>query len=146
MQSSIPLREVERGVYVGRYTIARSDRIEEGAPIRASLRSGNRTARPATPSPRARPTLPSRHRRPQLRIEQFQATGLESIEPGAELKFMLDGMPGAVATVDLPGVDNNVQLREVRPGRYEGSYTIRRVDNLNVRLRWWRPCARATAS
>ncbi len=43
VQSSIPLREVERGVYVGRYTIARSDRIEEGAPIRASLRSGNRT-------------------------------------------------------------------------------------------------------
>jgi hypothetical protein len=31
--SSIPLREVERGVFVGRYTVARSDRIEEGAPI-----------------------------------------------------------------------------------------------------------------
>ena len=45
---------------------------------------------------------------------------------------MIDGMPGAVASVDLPGVANNVQLREVRPGHYEGSYTIRRSDNLNV--------------
>src|SRR5438045_838794 len=37
VQSTIPLREVDRGVYVGRYVITRNDRIEEGAPIRAIL-------------------------------------------------------------------------------------------------------------
>ena len=132
VQSSIPLREVERGVYVGRYTIARSDRIEEGAPIRASLRSGNRTGSASYTVPAGVANVAVAPPPPQLRIEQFQVTGLESIEPGTELKFTIDGMPGAVATVDLPGVDNNVQLREVRPGHYEGSYTIRRVDNLNV--------------
>jgi len=132
VRSSIPLREVERGVYVGRYTIARSDRIEEGAPIRASLRHGNRTGSASYTVPAgltsvavAPPPLP-------LRIERFQVTGLERVEPGTELKFMIDGMPGAVASVDLPGVPNNVQLREVRPGHYEGSYTVRRADNLNV--------------
>jgi len=133
VQSRIPLREVERGVYVGRYTIARGDRIEEGAPIRASLRHGNRTGMasytvpPGLTSVAVTPPPP-----PQLRIERFQVTGLERVEPGTELKFMIDGMPGAVAFVDLPGVANNVQLREVRPGRYEGSYTLRRSDNLNV--------------
>jgi hypothetical protein len=132
VQSSIPLHEVERGVYVGRYTIARSDRIEEGAAIRASLRSGNRTGSASYTVPAGAANVAIAPPPPQLRIEQFQATGLEIVEPGAELKFMIDGMPGAVATVDLPGVDNNVQLREVRPGHYEGSYTIRRVDKLNV--------------
>jgi hypothetical protein len=33
--------------------------------------------------------------------------------------------------VKLPGVDNNVALREVRPGQYEGSYVVRRRDTLD---------------
>ena len=132
VQASIPLREVERGIYVGRYTIARSDRIEEGAPIRASLRHGNRTGSASYTVPAGLASVAVAPPPPQLRIERFQATGLERVEPGTELKFMIDGMPGAVASVDLPGVANNVQLREVRPGHYEGSYTIRRADNLNA--------------
>ena len=132
VRSSIPLREVERGVYVGRYTIARSDRIEEGAPIRASLRHGNRTGSASYTVPAGLTSVAVAPPPPPLRIERFQVMGLERVEPGTELKFMIDGMPGAVASVDLPGVPNNVQLREIRPGHYEGSYTIRRADNLNV--------------
>ena len=136
VQSSIPLREVERGVYVGSYTIARSDRIEAGAPIRVepSQWKPHRLGRLHRPCRRGqcgrRAALPPPP--PQLRIEQFQVTGMESLEPGTELKFMIDGMPGAVATVGLPGVGGNVELREVRPGHYEGSYTIRLVDKLSV--------------
>jgi hypothetical protein len=132
VQASIPLREVERGIYVGRYTITRTDRIEEGAPIRASLRHGNRTGIASYTVPAGLTSVAVAPPPPQLRIERFQAAGLERVEPGTELKFMIDGMPGAVAFVDLPGVANNVQLREVRPGHYEGSYTIRRSDNLNA--------------
>ena len=132
VRSSIPLREVERGVYVGHYTIARSDRIEEGAPIRASLRHGNRTGSASYTVPAGLTSVAVAPPPPPLRIERFQVMGLERVEPGTELKFMIDGMPGAVASVDLPGVPNNVQLREIRPGHYEGSYTIRRADNLNV--------------
>lgn len=128
----IPLREVERGVYVGRYTVARADRIEEGAPIRASLRHGNRTGSASYTVPEGLTQVAVAPPPPQLRIDRFHVTGLERIEPGTELTFVIDGMPGAVAVVDLPGVANNVRLREVRPGRYEGSYTIRRSDNLNV--------------
>jgi hypothetical protein len=132
IQSSIPLREVERGVYVGRYTVTRTDRVEEGAPIRASLRHGNRTGMASYTVPPGLTSVAVVPPPPQLQIERFQATGLERVEPGSELKFMIDGMPGAVAVVDLPGIDNNVRLREVRPGHYEGSYTIRRTDNLNL--------------
>src|SRR3569833_2207309 len=44
VRESVPLREVERGIYVGRYVITRADDIEPGAAVRAILRNGNRTA------------------------------------------------------------------------------------------------------
>lgn len=43
IEGRIPLREVEPGVYVGRYVVARGDRIAEGSPVRAILSRGNRT-------------------------------------------------------------------------------------------------------
>ena len=55
---------------------------------------------------------------------------LERIEPGAELRFALDGVAGAVVLVDLPGIRDDVALREIRAGHYEGAYTIRRNDSL----------------
>jgi hypothetical protein len=134
VQSSIPLREVERGVYVGRYVVNRDDRIEDGAPMRAILRYGNRTvsANYNVPASLTTAAIIPPPPPPPLRIERFSVTTLDRIEPGAELRFVVEGMPGAAAFVDLPGVASNVQLREVRPGLYEGGYTIRRSDSLNV--------------
>jgi len=130
--ASIPLREVERGLYVGRYVITRADRIEQRAPIRATLRHGNRTATASYSVPEGLGNVAVAPPAPALRIERFNVSTLDRIEPGAELQFTLDGAPGAAVMVDLPGVTNNVTLREVRPGHYEGSYTVRRADNLNV--------------
>ena len=140
VQSSIPLRETEPGVYVGRYIITRSDRIEDQAPIRAVLRHGNRTVSASYNVPAglanneaAAPPPQQQQQQQQLRIERFSAAPVDRIEPGAVLRFSLEGMPGAAAFVNLPGIANNVPLREVRPGFYEGSYTLRRSDALNPR-------------
>jgi hypothetical protein len=46
------------------------------------------------------------------------------------MRFRLLGSPGARAEVDIPRVVKNVPLREVQPGVYEGSYTIRLRDDL----------------
>jgi hypothetical protein len=54
------------------------------------------------------------------------------IEPGRELRFRLVGTPGADASFDIPGVIRGVDLVEVRPGVYEGTYTVRRRDDLNA--------------
>jgi hypothetical protein len=141
VRDSIALREVERGVYVGRYVITRADNIEPGAPIRAILRSGNRTAvaeynvpdnvAAAQPAPQ------------ELRIARFVAQPVDSAEPGTVLRFTVEGNPGAtMAYVDLPGIDRNVRLSEARPGVYEGAYTLRRDDRLRINapvvanLRW----------
>lgn len=134
LREHIALREMQRGIYVGRYTIKRGDRIDGDADVRAVLESGNLRAAANYPLaeilPRPRAPLPP-PRVAEPRIERFGVAPLERIEPGADLRFTLEGTPGAAVVIDLPGVSNDVALREVRPGVYEGGYTIRRADNFN---------------
>lgn len=63
-------------------------------------------------------------------IERFSVRAF-SIEPGREMRFRLLGSPGARADIDIPKVVQNIPLREVQPGVYEGSYTIRLRDDLS---------------
>lgn len=65
-----------------------------------------------------------------LRIERFSLAPVGRAEAGAELLFRLNGASGGTASFDIPGIVSNVPMRELRPGFYEGSYTIRRQDNL----------------
>jgi len=145
VERNIPLREVSRGEYAGSYTVRRADRITESSAIRATARVRNRTAvasytfpqdiagvRPVPPQvavlpPPVVPQAPL----PLPRIERFTVTTLDRIEPGAELKFTVSGQPGATVDVDIPGVVQNLPMRETRSGVYEGSYTVKRLDNLS---------------
>ncbi|MEO7392711.1 MAG: hypothetical protein ABIU58_11085 [Ramlibacter sp.] len=138
VRERIALREVSPGVYVGRYTVKRGEAVDDDRDVRVSLRLGKRTAsaeytlaQVMTGPPVANVPPPVVVPAPPLRIERFGATPLDRIEPGAELRFALDGVPGGTVMVDLPGVANDVALREIRPGHYEGGYTLRRADNLN---------------
>ena len=63
-------------------------------------------------------------------IERFSVRAL-SVEPGRDMRFRLLGSPGAKAEIDIPKVVKNIPLREVQPGVYEGSYTIRMRDDLS---------------
>ncbi len=130
---TIVLQETERGVYTGSYTIRRQDRINENSAVRATLKVRNRSitsnyALPVGIGGRdvAAPTAPP----PGLKIDRFSVAPIDRMEPGAELRFTLNGAPGGRAHFDIPGVIDNVPMREVQPGVYEGAYTIRRMDNL----------------
>ena len=147
VRAPIALREMRPGIYVARYIIKSSDRINDESAVRATLRVKGRTAvasytvaeamggpsvanappPPVVVPPRA---LPAPAALPLPRIDRFTMAALERIEPGAELRFALDGVAGAVVLVDLPGIRDDVALREIRAGHYEGAYTIRRNDSL----------------
>ena len=135
VQRPIALSETSRGVYTGSYTIKRQDRISNANPIQATTQLRNRSvatsynfpanmdnSTTAAP-PQAPPPVAA------LKIERFTVAPIDKVEPGAELRFSLNGMPGGAAEVDLPGVAR-VAMQEVRPGVYEGAYTLRRTDNL----------------
>jgi hypothetical protein len=130
VRDNIALSETSPGLYTGRYIVSRSDRIEQNNPVRAILHRGNLTVAANYNFP---PEIASVAVAPPqtLRIERFRMSTADRIEPGAELRFFVDGMPGATASVDLPGVANNVTLHETRPGHYEGSYVIRRYDRFD---------------
>lgn len=133
LRETVELREVARGEYVGRYTIKIGDRLDRDSEIRATVRANNLTAAAnfelGEILQRTRAPLPPRAAEP--RIERFGIVPLERLEPGADIRFALEGTPGGTVLIDLPGVRNDLALQEVRPGHYEGSYTIRRSDNFN---------------
>ncbi|HYW57561.1 MAG TPA: hypothetical protein VE934_11410 [Polaromonas sp.] len=128
---NIVLRETERGIYEGSYTLSRRDKLGTRPTARATLRvknssttvtqalSGSVTPPVATTPPATGP----------LAIERFLVTPVAKIEPGAELRFATVGTPGGRASFSIDGVVRDVPMTEVRPGRYEGAYTIRRNDN-----------------
>lgn len=128
---TIVLKETARGVYTGSYTIRRQDRITESSAIRATLKVRNRSIAtnytfPAGIANRDVAAAPP----VGLKIDRFTVTPVDKLEPGAELRFTLNAAPGGAASFNIPGVINDVPMREVRPGVYEGAYTIRRLDNL----------------
>lgn len=130
---NIVLREVERGVYQGAYTLSRRDRLGAQPTARATLRVRNAstvtTQALAAAAPVAAAPVPVPAAVPVLAIERFSVTPVARIEPGAELRFATAGTPGVKAAFSIDGVVQTVPMTEVRPGRYEGAYTIRRNDN-----------------
>ena len=134
LRDAIPLAETRRGEYVGSYTIQRGERIDPDSEVRATL--GDSYSRNSFDYvlgdilQRQRAVAPPRYAEP--RIERFGMRPVDRLDPGADLVFELDGLPGAAVSVNLPGVERDVQLRETRPGHYEGGYTVRRADALNL--------------
>ncbi|MDI1340978.1 Ig-like domain-containing protein [Polaromonas sp.] len=128
---TIVLKETARGVYTGSYTLRRQDRITESSAIRATLKVRNRSIATNYTFPAGIARQDVAVAPPAgLKIDRFTVAPVDKLEPGAELRFTLNGAPGGTADFDIPGVINNVAMREVRPGVYEGAYTIRRLDNL----------------
>jgi len=128
---NINLREVSNGVYEGSYTVSRRDQLGTRPTARAILRLRGMTtiSTQALAAPVAIPTpivIPPPAVLPV--IERFGVTPVARIEPGAELRFAATGSPAGRALLTIDGVVRDLVMAEVRPGRYEGAYTIRRND------------------
>ena len=133
---TVPLRQQSAGTYGGSYVVRRVDRIDPTQLITARVNFNGRDytrqfnfppafqALAMGAAPSAAPA--------GMQIERFVLRPAGRIEPGRELRFRLVGTPGADAWLDVPGVISGVDLAETRPGVYEGTYTIRRRDDLNA--------------
>lgn len=143
VNKNIVLREVSQGIYEGTYTVSRRDRLGAQPTARGTLRvrgvssiatqalataaaPAPAVAQPVAPAPPVAAAMPA--------IERFAVVPVAKIEPGAELRFSAAGTPNGRATLNIDGVVRDVPMPEVRPGRYEGAYTIRRNDNFPASL------------
>lgn len=132
LRQPITLNETSSGYYEGSYTIRTSDRLPSTPDVRATLRQGDRaaTAFLAEPlvmtaeGPARRPGQRSA-RRPE--IERFTMAP-NRIESGHELVFTLEGTPDGTATFSIRNVAPDILMTEIRPGIYEGRYTVRPRD------------------
>jgi hypothetical protein len=134
----IALRETSRGFYRGSYTIRRADRIDPTQFMTVRLTRSNVTTRQSFTYPPSFQALamgagpaPAPAFEPP-RIDRFVTRPMGPLEPGRELRFRVDGAAGARVTLDIPGVVNDLPMREVGPGHYEATYTIRRRDDLDA--------------
>lgn len=123
---TIPMQEVESGVYEGSYTIKRTDKLKANVRVSATLeKRGLLTTQRLGQSL----TTDSRTQTGGLSIERFTVQTVDRIEPGADLNFTLNGTPRGKATFTIEGVVTNALMRETSAGVYAGTYTIRQRDN-----------------
>lgn len=66
------------------------------------------------------------------RIERFDLDPPTRLVPGEALIFRITGTPRSNASVSIVGVKNTIALREAMPGIYEGAYTIKSNDKIDV--------------
>lgn len=63
-------------------------------------------------------------------INGFNVEEVRRLTPGVELHFDLYGSPGGTATLRIDGATRNLNLTEVEPGQYTGTYTIGTRDRI----------------
>lgn len=135
--ASVPMEEVEYGIYEGRYVIPSGAPVRANTEVKATLRRGYQTVGKVLEQPLvseiAREASFDNEGNPQsLFIDNFTLAPVTEVVPGTELNFRLLGTPGAVATFSIENVVNNVPMREVSSGIYEGQYVVHRQDDFSV--------------
>jgi hypothetical protein len=132
---TIVLDEVDDGTYEGAYRLRRADKPTPRSAVTGLLRKNglSTTSRIqfAMPAAAQAPAAAPQAQAPAqpLAIQRFSAEQVDRLEPGTELKFALDATPGQRASFAIEGI-GTTPMREVRPGRYEGSYTVKRLDRI----------------
>jgi uncharacterized protein with FMN-binding domain len=137
---TITLSEVDPGVYEGSYTVRSTDKIAPNASVRSTLTKGGRSAiasvnlRAGAAAPAAAAATPAAPAAAAPaagapKIDRFIVAPVDKLDPGVDLKFTLTGTPGAHAILSIQGVARDIDMKEVKPGQYEASYTVRRLDH-----------------
>ena len=130
----IPLKEIQPGVYEANYTVRTIDKGTK-AKLSVTLNAPNATAVTKAadstislnaPAPAAVPAVPTTS---SLRIEKITTRPAGPLLAGDELVVKATGTPKADASFTLEGITQNLPLKEMQEGVYEGSYTVRRNDS-----------------
>jgi hypothetical protein len=80
------------------------------------------------------PTNPSGNVRggvPMPQIDRFYVSPNNTLKPGTTLKFVVKGTANGKAFLTIPGETDPMPMKEVKPGLYERSYTIKPDDRLS---------------
>jgi hypothetical protein len=131
----VALRERAPGEYVGSYVIRQRDRIDpmRQMKLRASWGEAPVIVAYDYPAPFRTQAMGNAPAQANAEVNNFAMWPRgDRLDPGRVVHFRVEGTPNARAAVRVPGVVDRLALREERPGRYVGSYTIRRQDDVSA--------------
>ena len=131
----VPLRERAPGEYVGSYVIRQRDRIDPTHQMKLRAAWGEAPIvvaydYPAQFRTQAMGNAPATANAAVNNFVMWPRG--DRLEPGRVVHFRVEGTPNARASVRVPGIIDRLDLREESPGKYVGSYTIRRQDNIGA--------------
>ena len=86
----------------------------------------------AVTSANAQPSSYQQANRAAIKVDSFGVKQLPALTPGSELLFSLTGAPGASVVLHIAGATEEVQMTELRPGVYQGDYTVRSRDRISA--------------
>lgn len=127
--TKLQLNETSPGRYEGEYTIRQRDKLTAASTVTAHVEKNGQVST-ATLAQSLQAGAPAPVVATESPITSFQVTAPERVQPGDELQLVLQGTPGGQASASVQGVAQRIALSEVRPGVYEGTYVVRRKDNL----------------
>jgi hypothetical protein len=126
----VALRERAPGEYVGTHVIRRGERIDPRQAMTVRAGWGEGPVAVVFDYPPAFQSLAmGAGPASQAVVNAFTMSPSEDLAPGQVLRFRVEGTPRARVAVNVPDVVRNLPLREVRPGVYVGSYTLRQRDD-----------------
>lgn len=128
----VALREQSPGHYVGTHVIRHGDRIDPARRMTVHAGWGQNPVAVAFNFPPHFQTY-AMGAGPAFVGAQVDHFSIwphpRDVRAGHEVRFRVEGTPGAQASVDVPGVVRGLALQETRPGLYVGSYTVQRRDD-----------------
>ena len=133
--SIIGLTETRGGVYEGAYTISVRDKITYASKALATLKLGNLSTQAnlnqtlLTPEAHAKAAPPPPA--PALAINRFETKNSGALTGGHEINFIVEGTPGAKASVTTDGGKTSMVLIEEKAGHYVGAYTVKTRDQFS---------------
>jgi outer membrane lipoprotein SlyB len=125
----VAMTETGPGQFEGSYIIRSRDQLTERTRVTANVVRNGRTVS-AMLSSSLQAGSPDVLATSSNAISDFLVTAPNRLRPGEEVNFVMKGLPGGQARVAIDGIANAVPLREVGRGSYEGSYVVRRGDQL----------------
>lgn len=130
----IPLHERAPGEYVGTHVIRRGERIDPTRLMTVRAGWGESPVTLAFNYPPSFQALAMGAAPATAQVERFSMwpSRRDELDPGRVVHFRVEGTPHARAVVNVPDTVRGVPLREVRPGHYEGQYTVRRRDDADA--------------
>jgi hypothetical protein len=90
--------------------------------------AGGSAAQPMDPNnytpPSTTPTTPATTNPANVQVTSFTSNGEGFLRAGSTVQFTLEGTPGGNATLQIPGVSQEIPMREVSAGRYVADLAV----------------------